>query len=209
MCDMRIRMKKHKVDGGADGMRWVRDAMGRRSLVLVGLMGAGKSAIGRRLAGRLDIPFVDADQEIEKAAGQTVKEIFAQHGEACFREGERRVIGRLLNAGPQVIATGGGAFMNAELRAEIGRKGVSIWLKADIDVLMERVSRRDSRPLLNAGDPRAIMESLMAQRYPVYAAADITVTSRDVPHEVIVDEILEAFSAWRAHREESCGRARA
>jgi shikimate kinase len=202
MSEMRSGVRKHKIIGEseADGRKTIRDRFGEKSFVLVGLMGAGKSAIGRRLANRLDVPFADADQEIEKAAGKTVKDIFSDHGEAYFRDGERRVIGRLLDDGPRIIATGGGAFMNADLRAEIRKKGVSIWLKADLDVLMERVSRRDTRPLLNNGSPRAVMEALMEQRYPVYATADITVTSRDVPHDMIVNEILDALLRARPRK---------
>ncbi len=175
--------------------RGILEALGSRSLVLIGLMGAGKSAIGRRLGKRLGLRFVDADKEIEAAAGKTINEIFADHGEAYFRDGERRVIARLLGEGPVVLATGGGAYMNAETRAEIAERGVSIWLKADLDVLMERVSRRDTRPLLKAGDPREIMRQLMDARYPVYAGADITIESRNVPHEIIVEEIVEAIAA--------------
>lgn len=175
--------------------RGILEALGSRSLVLIGLMGAGKSAIGRRLGKRLGLRFVDADKEIEAAAGKTINEIFADHGEAYFRDGERRVIARLLGEGPVVLATGGGAYMNAETRAEIAERGVSIWLKADLDVLMERVSRRDTRPLLKAGDPREIMRQLMDARYPVYAGADITIESRNVPHEIIVEEIVQAIAA--------------
>lgn len=175
--------------------RGILEALGSRSLVLIGLMGAGKSAIGRRLGKRLGLRFVDADKEIEAAAGKTINEIFADHGEAYFRDGERRVIARLLGEGPVVLATGGGAYMNAETRAEIAERGVSIWLKADLDVLMERVSRRDTRPLLKAGDPREIMQQLMDARYPVYAGADITIESRNVPHEIIVEEIVQAIAA--------------
>jgi shikimate kinase len=173
----------------------IRAALGERSLVLIGLMGAGKSAIGRRLAKRLDLPFVDADKEIEAAAGKTINEIFADHGEDYFRDGEGRVIARLLDDGPVVLATGGGAYMNDSTRAEIARKGVSVWLKADLEILLERVSRRDTRPLLRQGDPREIMQGLIEARYPVYAGADITIESRDVPHEVIVEEIIEAVAA--------------
>jgi shikimate kinase len=167
--------------------------LGHRSLVLIGLMGAGKSAIGRRLATTLDLPFADADQEIEIAAGKTINEIFAENGEAYFRDGERRVIARLLEGGCKVLATGGGAFMSAETRERVAKSGVSVWLKADLDLLMHRVSRRDNRPLLRASDPRAVMEKLIADRYPVYASADITVRSRDVAHEVIVEEIIAAI----------------
>lgn len=173
----------------------IRGALAPRSLVLIGLMGAGKSAIGRRLAKRLGLDFVDADKEIEAAAGMSINEIFTEHGEDYFRDGERRVIARLLGGGPIVLATGGGAYMNEETRAEISEKGVSIWLNADLDILLERVSRRNTRPLLKTGDPREIMASLMDERYPVYARADVTVQSRDVAHEVIVEEIVQAVAA--------------
>lgn len=171
----------------------IRDRLGRRSLVLVGLMGCGKSAIGRRLAQRLSLPFVDADDEIVKAAGKSINDIFAEHGEMHFRDGERKVIARLLGQGPQVLATGGGAFMNEETRANVGSGGISIWLRAELPVLMRRVAKRDTRPLLRSGDPEAVMRALMEARYPVYATADITVESRDVPHEVIVAEIIAAL----------------
>ena len=171
----------------------IRQALGPRSLVLIGLMGAGKSAIGRRLAKRLALDFVDADKEIEAAAGMSINDIFAEHGEAYFRDGERRVIARLLSEGPFVLATGGGAFMNGQTRREISANGLAIWLRAELDILLERVSRRDTRPLLKTGDPREIMRALMDERYPVYAQADITVESRDVPHEVIVEEIVQAL----------------
>ena len=168
-------------------------ALGVRSVVLVGMMGSGKSSIGRRLATRLAMPFVDADTEIEQAAGMTIPEIFEQHGEPYFRAGEARVIARLLDHGPQVLATGGGAFMNGDTRAVIRQKGVSIWLKAELDVLMKRIKRRSDRPLLKSGDPAATLTALIAERYPVYAEADFTVLSRDVPHEAIVDEIIAAL----------------
>jgi shikimate kinase len=168
-------------------------ALGSRSIVLVGMMGAGKSSIGRRLAVRLGVPFADADAEIEKAAGMSIPDIFATHGEPDFRAGEARVIARLLDGGPQVLATGGGAFMNADTRAAIAAKGLSIWLKADFDVLMRRIKRRQDRPLLHTDDPAATLQSLIDLRYPVYAAADLTVQSRDVPHDKIVDEIVEAL----------------
>jgi shikimate kinase len=169
-----------------------------RSLVLVGLMGAGKSAIGKRLAARLGIPFVDADTEIEAAAGRTIEEIFAEHGEAHFRDGERRVIARLLEGPVHVLATGGGAFMDPETRARIRAHGLSIWLRADLDVLVRRVRKRSNRPLLKQGDPREILARLMAVRYPVYAEADITVDSADVAHEVVVEAILKALADRRA-----------
>ena len=170
-------------------------ALGQRSAVLVGMMGAGKSSIGRRVALRLGVPFVDADAEIEKAAGMTIPDIFAMHGEPDFRAGEARVIARLLDSGPQVLATGGGAFMNADTRAVIGAKGVSIWLKAEFDVLMRRIKRRHDRPLLKTDDPGATLRALMDERYPVYALADVTVQSREVPHEKIVDEIVSGLAA--------------
>ena len=165
-------------------------ALGPRSVVLVGMMGAGKSSIGRRLAARLGIPFVDADIEIEKAAGMSIAEIFAAHGEPYFRAGETRVIARLLDGGPQVLATGGGAFMNADNRAAIHAKGVSVWLRATIEVLARRIKRRNDRPLLKDVDPIETLRRLIDERYPTYAQADVTVESRDVPHDAIVDEIV-------------------
>lgn len=169
--------------------------LGERSIVLVGLMGCGKSSVGRRLASRLGIGFVDADEEIERVAAKTIVEIFSDHGEAYFRDGERRVIGRLLASGPQVLATGGGAFINPETRAKIRERGVSVWLRAELPVLMRRVSKRDTRPLLKTGDPEATMRALMDKRYPIYAEADVTVESRDVPHDVIVNEVIAALKA--------------
>jgi shikimate kinase len=170
-------------------------ALGPRSVVLVGMMGAGKSSIGRRLAGRLGIPFADADGEIEMAHRMTIPDIFSTYGEAYFRSGETRVIARLLESGPQVLATGGGAFMNADTRGAIGANGISVWLKAEFDVLMRRIRRRQDRPLLKTEDPGETLRTLMAERYPVYARADITVQSREVPHEKIVDEIVGALAA--------------
>lgn len=166
-----------------------------RSLVLIGLMGAGKSSIGKRLANALSVPFTDADTEIEKAAGKSINEIFEEDGEACFRDGEFRVISRLLRDPEQVLATGGGAFMRAETRELIANAGISIWLKADLDLLMSRVSRRDTRPLLRRENPAGIMAKLIEERYPVYAQADITIVSRDAPHEEIVNEIIDAVAA--------------
>jgi shikimate kinase len=168
-------------------------ALGLRSLVLVGMMGSGKSSIGRRLAARLEIPFVDADTEIEQAADMSIAEIFEHHGEPYFRAGEARVIARLLDHGPQVLATGGGAYMNRDTRAAIRQKGVSIWLKAELDVLMKRIKRRGERPLLKTDDPATTLTTLIAERYPIYAEADLTVLSRDVPHDTIVDEIVAAL----------------
>ena len=159
-------------------------ALGNRSIVLVGMMGAGKSSIGRRLAARLGIPFIDADAEIESAAGMTISEIFDKHGEPYFRAGEARVIARLLDNGPQVLATGGGSLMDAQTRTLIGEKGVSIWLKADIEVLLKRTKRRNDRPLAEK------IKDLLPIREPLYAQADIVVQSRDEPHDNIVDEIM-------------------
>jgi shikimate kinase len=170
-------------------------ALGRRSIVLVGMMGAGKSSIGRRLAQRLGVNFVDADAEIEAAAGMTISEIFANYGEPDFRSGEARVIARLLDQGQQVLATGGGAFMNPETRAGVRQKGISVWLKADFEVLMRRVKRRATadRPMLQ-GDPAQRIRQLMTERYPVYAEADVTVVSREVSHDTIVNEIVAALA---------------
>jgi shikimate kinase len=169
-------------------------ALGPRTVTLVGMMGAGKSSIGRRLALRLGIPFVDADVEIEKAAGMTINDIFAVRGEAEFRAGEARVILRLLEGGPQVLATGGGAFTNPDTRTAIAAKGISIWLKVEFDVLMKRIKRRHDRPLLKTADPGATLRKLMEERDPVYALADLTVQSREVMHEKIVDEIVSALA---------------
>ena len=171
-------------------------ALGRRSIVLVGMMGAGKSTIGRRLAARLRLPFLDADIEIEAAhAGVTIPEIFAAHGEPYFRDGEARVIARLLDNGPGVLATGGGAFMREETRGRIRDKAVSVWLKADADTIMKRVKRRADRPLLQTADPAATIGRLIEERHPVYQLADITIASRDVLHEKIVEECMVALHA--------------
>jgi shikimate kinase len=163
-------------------------ALGQRSVVLVGMMGAGKSSIGRRLAARLTVPFVDADSEIEAAAGMSIPEIFEKHGEPYFRAGEARVIARLLEAGPQVLATGGGAVMDANTRALIATKGVSVWLKADLDVLLRRTRRRGERPLVDQ------LKNLLPLREPFYALADLTVQSREEPHDAIVDELVAGLS---------------
>ena len=168
-------------------------ALAGRSVVLVGIMGAGKSSVGRRLAARLGLPFVDADSEIEEAAYMSIPEIFNKFGEARFRAAEVRVIARLLDSGPSVLATGGGAFMNADTRAAIKAKGVSVWLKAEYDVLLRRLKRRSDRPLLNTEDPGETLKRLMAERYPIYAEADLTIVSREVAHDRIVDEIISAL----------------
>lgn len=169
-----------------------------RPIVLVGLMGAGKTTVGRRLAAMLRLPFVDADEEIEKAAGLKVSEIFALHGEEEFRRGERRVIARLLQGPPHVLATGGGAFMNDETRALVRAHAISVWLRADLDVLMRRVEKRDNRPLLKQGDPRATMERLMAERYPIYGEADLVVDSNNGPHASAVTGVIRALAARAA-----------
>jgi shikimate kinase len=167
-----------------------------KPIVLVGLMGAGKTSVGRRLADRLGFSFVDADHEIEQAAGQTIPEIFAQHGEDYFREGEKRVIARLLEKGQQVLATGGGAFMNTETRDAIKKSAVSIWLKADLELLLKRVQKRDNRPLLKGQDPRIVLNSLINIRHPIYAEADITVESRDAQHGDTVNDVVRALCQW-------------
>ncbi len=171
-------------------------ALGARSIVLVGMMGVGKSTIGRRMAARLKLPFVDADTEIESAARMTIPEIFERHGEPYFRDGEARVIARLLDDGPLVLATGGGAFMREETRARIKAKALSIWLKADPDIIMRRVRRRADRPLLQTADPEATVARLLGEREPIYSNADMTIFSRDVPHDRIVEECLEAVHAY-------------
>lgn len=170
-------------------------ALGARVVVLVGMMGAGKSSIGRRLAVRLNLPFADADNEIETAHAMTIPEIFAKYGEPYFRDGEARVIARLLDGGPCVLATGGGAFMRKETRDRIRQKGISIWLRADPELILRRVQRRNDRPLLQTEDPAATIQRLVDERYPVYAQADLTVLSRDVPHDKIVDECIQMLRA--------------
>jgi shikimate kinase len=180
----------------ADRIRSILHMLGQRSIVLVGMMGAGKSSVGRRLASRLGLPFADADHAIEEAANQTIPEIFAEHGETYFRDGERRVIARLLRQGSQVLATGGGAYINEETRAAIAEAGLTVWLKADPEILYERVKRRSHRPLLQTADPEGTIRRLVAERYPVYALADITIVSRDVPHEAVVEEVLAALAEF-------------
>jgi len=167
-----------------------------RTVAIVGLMGAGKSSIGRRLAQRLKVPFVDADSEIELAAGATIEEIFDRHGEPAFRDGERRVIARLLEGPVSVIATGGGAFMDAGTRALMRERAISVWLKADLELLLQRVGRRNNRPLLKAGEPRAVLERLIAERYPIYAEADIIVDSLDGTPDATVERVVAAIAAF-------------
>ena len=176
---------------------YLRAILGARAIVLVGMMGSGKSSVGRRLATRLGLPFVDADTEIETAAHMTIPEIFAQRGEAEFREGERRVISRVLTTrAPLVLATGGGAFMNAETRERVKELGISVWLKAEPDVLMRRVRKRSNRPLLQTADPEGTLRRMLAEREPVYALADITILSSDEPHEVVVGETIAALGDY-------------
>lgn len=167
-----------------------------RTLVLVGLMGAGKTTVGRRLAARLGLPFVDADAEIEVAAGCSINDVFDYHGEEAFRDGERRVIARLLEQPAHVLATGGGAYMDPETRARIREQCISIWLRADMATLLKRVKRRDTRPLLRTGDPEQLLEKLIEERYAIYAEADITVESGDGPHANVVDAIVEELGRY-------------
>ncbi|APO76559.1 shikimate kinase [Rhizobium etli 8C-3] len=169
-----------------------RAALGSRNLILVGLMGAGKSSVGRIVAHQLGIPFIDSDVEIERVSRMTISELFAAYGEDEFRALETRVIKRLLKNGPRVVSTGGGAFINDRTRKHIKKSGLSVWLKADLEVLWERVSKRDTRPLLKTENPKQTLENLMNARYPIYAEADITVLSRDVRKEVMADEVLKA-----------------
>jgi shikimate kinase len=168
-------------------------ALRKKTIALVGLMGVGKSSIGRRLAAALDLPFHDADDEIERAAGRSIPEIFAERGEAEFREGERRVIARLMDEAPHVLATGGGAFVQPETRALIKSKAISVWLKADVDVLLRRVGRKDNRPLLKDRDPRAVLETLARERLPAYAEADLSVETGETPHQAAVEAVLRAL----------------
>jgi shikimate kinase len=172
-----------------------RAALGKRNLVLIGLMGAGKSAIGRMTAQTLGIPFVDSDHEIERVSRMSITDLFAAYGEAEFRALETRVIKRLLRSGPRVVSTGGGAYINENTRRHIKRGGLTVWLNADLDVLWERVNKRDTRPLLKTENPRQTLENLMNARYPIYAEADLTVMSRDVKKETMVEEVLAAITA--------------
>ena len=194
MPDAALDTNAAPASAGAPAVTDFLAALGKRSIVLVGIMGAGKSSVGKRLSARLGIPFVDADTEIEEAHRMSIPEIFAKYGEPYFRSGEARVIARLLDGGPQVLATGGGAFMNADTRALVAQKGVSVWLKADFDTLLKRIRRRNDRPLLKTEDPAATLKALIDERYPVYAEAALTVQSREIAHEAIVEEIISGLS---------------
>jgi len=178
----------------ADRSSTIRRALGGRSIVLVGIMGVGKSTIGKKLSQYLDIPFVDADKEIEKAAGMSVEDIFDQFGEDAFRSGEKKVIKRLMGEGQKILATGGGAFMNEEIRTDIAEDGVSVWLNADLDILMKRVQRRANRPLLKTEDPEATMKALLDERNPVYALSDVHIESRTVSRDVIAGEVVDMLA---------------
>ncbi|MCJ8307863.1 MAG: shikimate kinase [Hyphomicrobiales bacterium] len=178
----------------ADRSSTIRRALSGRSIVLVGIMGVGKSTIGKRLSQYLDIPFVDADKEIEKAAGMDIQDIFDQFGEEAFRSGEKKVIKRLMTEGQKILATGGGAFMNEEIRADIAESGVSVWLNADLEILMKRVQRRANRPLLKTEDPEATMVALLEERNPVYALSDIHIESRTVSRDVIAGEVVDLLA---------------
>ena len=190
---MAQKQAKKGTETAAGAQAGVQPCQLARTVVLVGLMGVGKTTVGKRLASRLHVPFVDADFEIEKAAGCEIPHIFECYGEAAFRDGERRVIARLLGNEPHILATGGGAFMNPETRQKIKESAVSVWLKADVDTLVKRVKRRDNRPLLKKGDPKEILRKLAAERDPVYAEADISVSSSSGPHEHVVDDIIAAL----------------
>ncbi len=176
----------------------IRDYLGNSSIVLIGLMGAGKTTLGRRLAKQLNLPFKDADQEIEQAAGMDVSEFFSIFGEEKFREGEEKVIARLLDNGPQILATGGGAFMRETTRKVIKEKGISIWLRGDLDLLMERISLRQTRPLLQVDNPKEVMQKLIDERYPIYAQAEITIETRNAPHHVMIDDLLHKMLEYAA-----------
>lgn len=178
------------------------DRLGRRTIVFVGLMGAGKTAIGRRVSQILNLPFIDSDHEIEEVSRMTIPDLFERYGEAEFRALEERVLARLLEGGPQVVSTGGGAFMNERTRRAIAEHGVSVWLKADLDTLMERVVKKQNRPLLKNPDPRAVMQRLMTERYPVYALADVMVNTRDEKREVIAAEVIDAVADYLRTRPE-------
>lgn len=187
------KMDKHASNSALPRAHDARSCLGKRAIVFVGLMGAGKSVIGKMTAATMEIPFVDSDQEIEKVSRMSIADLFESYGEAEFRSLEARVIGRLLRGGPMVLSTGGGAFMQETVRDNIKRHGLSLWLKADLDVLWDRVKRRGHRPLLKTRDPRGTLSALLESRYPVYAQADMVIQSRNVPKETIVAEVIEAI----------------
>ncbi|MFC3695335.1 shikimate kinase [Chenggangzhangella methanolivorans] len=188
--------------GGSDDrdLTQVREALAGRSVVLIGMMGSGKTSVGRRLAAALDMPFVDADAEIERVADMSIPEIFERYGESFFRDREAKVVARLLEEGQKVLATGGGAWMNPDTRARIGEAGVSVWLSAEFDVLLRRVRKRGGRPLLARPDPEGTLRRLVDERYPTYALADVTIQSRDAPHERTVGDLIEALRSAPAPR---------
>lgn len=187
-------MSRDGTTSHADRREELLGLIGRRPIVLIGMMGAGKTTVGRRLAAKLGRRFVDSDEEVEKAAGMTIEEIFTAHGEADFRAGEVKVIARLLKDESIVLGTGGGAFINAETRALVKETALSVWIKADFDLLFQRVSRRSNRPLLKTANPRETLQKLIEARYPIYAEADITVVSRDVPQDQVASELIEALA---------------
>lgn len=201
-CQMMSADKMGETDRPHDAPALLRQ-LGRRSVVLVGLMGAGKTVIGRKVAGVLGLPFIDSDHEIENVSRMSVPDLFETYGEEEFRSLERRVIARLLRGGPQVLSTGGGAFMNEMTRRAIGRHGISVWLKADLDTLMHRVAKRQNRPLLNTENPRAVMQRLIEVRYPIYMQSDIVVRTRDEPKEVIAAEVLDSLASFLEKDRES------
>ena len=184
----------HRAEAGAVRVSAILRHLGPRPIVLTGMMGAGKTVMGRRLAAHLGLDFVDSDHEIEAAAGMAISDIFARHGEPFFRDRENRVVDRLIHGGPRIVATGGGAFIHPATRAAIKSGSLSVWIRADFDVLMRRVRKRSNRPLLRTPDPEGTLKRLMAERYPVYAEADVTVDSRDCSHEVMVDAMAAAIA---------------
>ncbi len=183
-------------------------SLGERPIALIGMMGAGKTVVGRRLAGRLGLPFIDSDHEIETCAQLSISEIFARHGEPYFRERENKVLTRLVGSGSRVIATGGGSFMHPTTRAVLKDRALTVWLKADLEVLMRRVRKRQNRPLLQTADPEGTLRRLIEERYPTYAEADITVISRDGPHEQVVEDIIGAIEAHSSRPLEALGHPR-
>lgn len=201
-------MKSRSEDKSSALAGQVRDLLGKRALVFVGLMGAGKSVIGKMVANAIGVPFIDSDNEIEEASRMPISDIFASYGETEFRALEGRVISRLLKDGPIVLSTGGGAFINPATRQEIRQKSLSVWLKADLDVLWERVRRRSHRPLLQTENPRETLRNLMEQRYPIYAEANLVVNSRDVAKDVIVGEVIDAILQTKRSYMDAAGAAK-